>query len=226
MLSRVSTFTKPPPLCDSRTMRWIVVLAAVGGCNALFGVGDLRYDAASDGGGGSGSSGGATSSTTSSAGGVGGLGGMAGIGGGGGVGGFLCGQAIIGSSAQCPPECTSCVPGICLIDCGTSDCQDANIVCPADFACHVACGDHGCDQVTVQCPDKFECSLQCVDKDACKGVQLGCSSTGVCSVSCGAQVGACGDVQVTCGQNACGATCTGGTSPTFDCGASCQCTPC
>lgn len=90
----------------------------------------------------------------------------------------------IDASSQCPPSCTSCMDGTCLIECD---------------------GAGGCDAKVV-CPGTMPCIVRCTGASACNG-GVDCANASECEVVCGG-TGSC-DAQVRCGDNRCKVTCSG-----------------
>lgn len=132
---------------------------------------------------------------------------------------------------MCPAECTGGCEGanneLCVIECDDSnECATQMLTCPADFDCQVNCtGSNGCAMATINCPSTYQCTINCNGSNACVGTDFNCSMDGPCNLSCGNQQ--CAGGTLTCGSDACGASCQGGVGkPTVTCNDSCNCTPC
>ncbi|MCX4248115.1 hypothetical protein [Paraliomyxa miuraensis] len=143
-------------------------------------------------------------------------------------GGPVCGVDRSPPGGACPPECTGgCSETTCTIDCASNGaCDDATIVCPADFACEVICsGVDACDDAKIDCPPDYGCQVSCGGgHDACGDIHLDCGD-GTCEIDCEAD--ACSGAEVDCGLDACTATCRGNPFPKLNgCEGSCGCTPC
>jgi hypothetical protein len=210
-----------------RSLLAFVVLVP-GGCFFVPGIDDdytLRGASTGQAGAGTGGvAGGPTSSSTS-----GGQGGMAGQG----SGGAECSvDPPPPGQASCPSVCTGGCPmpaNRCLIDCsGGNLCQDAQIVCPTGYDCEINCtgGSQRCLGIDVTCPDEYACIVDCNSGGAaCQGAVIHCSAQGTCSIGCGAG-NQCDGAQLLCGNDACTASCSGGSMPALTCGDSCMCTTC
>ena len=62
---------------------------------------------------------------------------------------------------------------------------------------------------------------------SCKSATINCSNDGPCSMACSNANQACQSAVLTCGGNACAATCAGPNDPpTVTCGSACACTAC
>jgi hypothetical protein len=152
-------------------------MAAIGACNAAFGVGDLAFDAATAGSAG----GPAGGSNAGGLGGSGGEGGAAHGGGGGGAGGaggggrcLSCGQVLEDSTID-----LARVPNICGyvafnppdLECEpNSSCSllDALVTCACVTSCSNECASAGCQggPISAACQTCFEAS--CIaELDAC-----------------------------------------------------------
>ena len=69
----------------------------------------------------------------------------------------------------CPIACTSCVNGICLIDCnGPTDCS-AEVVCPAGIPCRVSCDGITACAGGIDCSTASECRITCEGGSSCGG---------------------------------------------------------
>jgi len=132
---------------------------------------------------------------------------------------------------MCPAECTGGCTGsndeICVIACDEpNECAGATLTCPAGFACQVNCtNDNACANATIACPSTYQCTINCNASNACAGADFDCAMDGPCNLSCGNQQ--CAGGTLTCGDDACAATCQGGAAkPNVVCNDSCSCTPC
>ncbi|MBW2456154.1 MAG: hypothetical protein JRI68_16665 [Deltaproteobacteria bacterium] len=140
-----------------------------------------------------------------------------------------CGIATTPTGGTCPGVCSGgCANDVCVIDCGTTNCKNGTVACPAGFACEVQCpGLQDCQGATIDCPAAHACTVDCAGTQSCKGAAINCSSDGPCSVSCSNANQACQSAVVTCGTNACTASCAGPNDPpTVTCGSACACTAC
>jgi hypothetical protein len=144
-----------------------------------------------------------------------------------------CGTTVAatGTVAMCPAACTGGCPmdGICNVDCAGNTC--ANVTCPPGYNCFVNCNNGKCSGGTITCPDKHNCSVNCQGAASCQNATIKATGTGKVSVKCSADAQVCDGVNVTCGVNACDATCAGASKPTLgNCGNmpanACSCTPC
>jgi len=99
----------------------------------------------------------------------------------------------------CPPQCSSCALGVCVMDCTPQGSCGTRVVCPAGMPCAVQCGDSACG-AGVDCSSATDCRIDCTQPLSCGG-HLSCGD-GPCRVQCSG-VGAC----------------TGG----IDCDNSCKC---
>jgi hypothetical protein len=103
------------------------------------------------------------------------------------------------------------------------------LVCPQGFACTVECGgSQSCHLTTIVCPDTYACTILCdaTKGQTCQGAIVDCSPTGPCNLHCGVGPQACITAMMSCGQNACQATCTGPDLPAVACGSACSCKHC
>ena len=142
----------------------------------------------------------------------------------------LCNVATTPPAPEpCPPECDSCVDGVCIFSCSTNGaCDGATIACPADYACEVICtGNSGCSGATINCPATHACSVTCDANGGCANAVIACAD-GPCNLHCTAANNTCDGTTLTCGTEACIATCDAQASdePTVTCGTSCGCLPC
>lgn len=139
---------------------------------------------------------------------------------------LACGTSPPPTGGACPAACTGgCQNGTCNIDCtAASSCDNTTLSCPEGFACNVLC-DHNsaCVGSTVLCPSEQACTAQCLK--GCSGLDLVCGAAGACEIECGAG-SACSNVSVSCGGNACTASCSGNTKPTLTGPNSCDLTAC
>jgi hypothetical protein len=136
---------------------------------------------------------------------------------------LVCGDEPTPPGGSCPPGCSSCIGSTCAIDCAGTTCRDASIDCPPGFECEVTCAPGAdCSGSTIHCPDQYACRVNCgIGLDVCENMVVNCSATGTCLLTC--EHAACVNTQLTCGENACTATCTGTCSPVVNCGPSCNC---
>lgn len=155
--------------------------------------------------------------------GTGGAAGDGGTAGAGGDGGATCGSAPTPPGGACPSECNGgCDGDVCVIDCAAGSCA-ATITCPPGFACEVRCTSmQACRDATIQCPDTYACQVVCDGVMGCRDSTLACAD-GPCDVDCGS---GCTGMEVSCGPNACTASCSAAAMPTLDCAASCMCEGC
>lgn len=136
---------------------------------------------------------------------------------------------------NCPSECTSCVGGICLIDCdGANDCAGV-VVCPAGVECRVSCAGADSCAAGIDCSAASACRITCSGGTSCAaGVLCG---TGLCSIECSDLTSCAGPLDCsnscqcdtscagTCGTNMCpgtaactsGGTCTSNPGPCNTC---------
>jgi len=118
------------------------------------------------------------------------------------------GDAPSGGDAQgtCPGECTSCLDGVCQIDCGAGECTDG-VTCPPGLPCRVNCvGSQACEKGVVDCSEAAQCDIVCDGTDACDyGVICGGTQ---CSVRCTGSA-ACEDKGVLCNAASCSIVCDG-----------------
>ena len=113
-------------------------------------------------------------------------------------------------AASCPPECTSCAGGVCLIDCPNSaDCQET-VVCPLGIPCGVSCGGSGSCAGGVDCSEASACQVSCSGAGSC--AELVVCGGGICNIDCSA-TGSCAG-----GLN-CETSCQCDTACAFGCGA-------
>jgi hypothetical protein len=162
--------------------------------------------AASAGGGGSAEGGAAATST--------------------GSGGFVCGEDPAPVGGDCPAVCNGgCVGTTCMIECTASnECNRDQIQCPEAFDCNVLCnGTNACKDALFTCSSQHACEVTC--EDGCSGAEVQCGE-GVCRLTCSETGAVCTNVDLLCGPDECQATCEGGSEPTVECGASCDCRPC
>ena len=103
-------------------------------------------------------------------------------------------------ASSCPPPCTSCEEGVCLVECLQSASCTERIVCPFDLACEVVCAGVGSCLSGIDCTASRSCDVSCTARSACFG-----------SIECGA-----GPCRVECGSRE---TCATG----IDCSDSCAC---
>ncbi|MBI4702768.1 MAG: hypothetical protein HY744_16740 [Deltaproteobacteria bacterium] len=145
---------------------------------------------------------------------------------------LACGETPLAPGGKpCPKECTSCDQGfrICTIKCQQGDCTNKALACPAGYDCDVQCtGLVSCKGATITCPDSYDCKVACSGSQACQGTKIACSTLGTCNLTCDQGQDHCKDAQLTCGTNACTATCNDPKEPkpAASCGNSCQCTQC
>lgn len=141
-----------------------------------------------------------------------------------------CGVATPPVGGTCPTVCTGgCPNDVCIIECNLdSECKNAAVNCPADFACEVQCGGtQSCQGATVTCPAAHACTVDCAGTQACKSAAIQCSTDGPCSLSCSAVSQTCQGATVDCGDNACRASCaTSSDLPVLTCGTACACIDC
>jgi hypothetical protein len=130
---------------------------------------------------------------------------------------------------MCPAVCTGGCTGnnneVCVIECNDpNECAAMTLACPADYDCQVECtGANGCAGATVACPATYQCDVNCNGSNACTTINVNCSTDGPCNLSCGNMQ--CTGGTLTCGNDACAATCQGGAGfPTVVCGNACTCT--
>ena len=139
---------------------------------------------------------------------------------------LACGTSPPPTGGACPAACTGgCQNGTCNIDCtSNSSCDNTTLSCPEGFACNVLC-DHpsACVGSTVLCPSEQACTAQCLK--GCSGLDLVCGAVGACEIECG-NGSACNNVSVSCGGNACTASCSGNTKPTLTGPNSCDLSAC
>jgi hypothetical protein len=106
----------------------------------------------------------------------------------------------------CPPSCTTCAAGRCIIQCDEVGACSAEVVCPPGIPCTVECTGAGSCGGGVDCSTASDCDIECVSPTSCGGA-IACG-TGPCLVRCTAMD--------TCGSNidcsdacACDVECTG-----------------
>lgn len=149
--------------------------------------------------------------------------------------GLCCGEAVPADGGTCPAECSGgCSGTICTILCDEeSECQGANLPCPAGFDCAVDCvGRHGCRDALIDCPPQHSCSVTCgpntgtAFNHACEGATVTCTN-GPCDVFCAADGDLdCRDLTIACGTNACDVSCPDSNHPLVNCGSACRCNTC
>jgi hypothetical protein len=103
------------------------------------------------------------------------------------------------------------------------------VFCPQGFACTVQCDANlVCAMTTIVCPDAYDCRIVCdtTQPQACQNTIVKCSQAGPCNLECGAGSQACQGAKVTCGANACQASCVGTDKPALTCGSACVCQGC
>jgi hypothetical protein len=140
-----------------------------------------------------------------------------------------CGVAAPPVGGACPGVCNGgCPNDVCIIDCSLAACDGVTVTCPAGFACEVQCSaSQSCRQSTINCPDDHACDIDCSGAQGCRQAAINCSADGPCAIACGAANQACLSADVTCGNNACTATCADPNDPpTLTCGSACLCTSC
>jgi hypothetical protein len=106
----------------------------------------------------------------------------------------------------CPPTCTECTGGRCVIRCDTTTACAAEVVCPAGVPCTVECSAIDACGGGVDCSTASDCEVECTAMAACGGA-ITCGA-GPCLVRCTA-IGSCGsdiDCDASC---ACDVECTG-----------------
>lgn len=82
----------------------------------------------------------------------------------------------------CPPQCTTCIGQVCIIDCSAAgaNCTD-QVRCPKGFSCDIRCNTDSACRSGIHCLDATECTIQCGGRDSCRGVMCG---TGGCFLNC------------------------------------------
>ncbi|MBM4357991.1 MAG: hypothetical protein FJ096_07760 [Deltaproteobacteria bacterium] len=126
-----------------------------------------------------------------------------------------CGMTLQAPGGVCPNECTGgCnnTTQTCTIACDKTDgqCENAALVCPAGWNCNVLCARKAaCKSATVTCPGNYRCDVGCTnDAESCANLSMLCKN-GNCNLACngGSAKDTCTGAQVSCGSNACAATC-------------------
>jgi hypothetical protein len=97
--------------------------------------------------------------------------------------------AEIDASSDCPPACTSCMNGVCIINCNEPGACTEPVICPTDLPCQVRCGGDGACAGGVRCATK-SCDVQCSGAGSCMdgincdqscGCITSCTGTGACA---------------------------------------------
>jgi hypothetical protein len=140
------------------------------------------------------------------------------------VNGQLCdkvGQCSCGVSlpttgdGTCPADPKwSNLDNACTYKCGGIDeCKaQPDVICAAGSDCIIECtGDGACEGTRFFCPSGHACTLKCTNTNSCKNTILICSDDGPCNIECAGSI-SCGGAELRCGNNACTATCVGGSS--------------
>jgi hypothetical protein len=144
-----------------------------------------------------------------------------------------------GKCAACgvfPPDSPACMTGaggcetcdgdLCVETCDAiGECNGSTKVVNAGMgAARLVCNGQ-CNGITVNCVGPFPCEVVC-DSNGCNDLTVNCSNDGPCKITC-SDTGCTGKgVIMNCGENECGAKCTGDSSAKVDqaCGGSCGCT--
>ncbi len=139
-----------------------------------------------------------------------------------------CGIYPPGAPACTPGSttCETCSGDTCVETCDdVGECNGSTKVINAGMgAARLVCNGQ-CNGITINCVGPHPCEVVC-DSNGCNDLTMNCSNDGPCRITC-ADTGCTGKgVIMKCGENECGAKCTGDSSAKVDqaCGGSCGCT--
>lgn len=115
-----------------------------------------------------------------------------------------------GDGGSCPDNCSSCVGGVCEIDCPGPKCPQ-NVSCAANMACRVVCdGQNACKETKISCPSFQPCTVRCDKQDACTKLTIDSALSASICLQCSNQNSCSGDF--TCNnplKSACTRACPG-----------------
>jgi len=131
-----------------------------------------------------------------------------------------CGWAP--TPGTCPVDgCEACAGSVCTKTCDAPDECTTNLTLVGEkgVGSELHCKDQ-CNDITVTCTGPNPCEVVC-DAGGCRNLQLKCDRIGQCKLTCKGP--SCEGATMSCGKNACTATCQNPTVVSQSCGASCGC---